>query len=361
MQKTVPGSISGAVQRSGTPAKIFLDHCLDLFMDKLIFSFTLIVLGVCCGYLFKQLTDRGRVTVSYGLDGLRRIIQKFIFFFLNPIAVASATWIVTLEDVNLLALPVLCVVSLGLGGLMAYGLAKCFRMGRRQTGAYICSGTFTNIGALGALFCFLFLGEPGFALIPIYKLFEEFIYFSYVFPLARSFGIESSEKLSLLQRLKIVFSDPFVVVSIASISIGLVLNRSGLPRPEFFATVNAVVIPVMVFLLLFTIGMGMQFSGIRGNVRPALLLSAAKFVLSPLIITGLGYMAGLHLIDGGLPLKVVCILSAMPVGFLSVVPPSLYDLDLDLANACWLICNSLLLIQVPLLLFVIHSMPFTAP
>lgn len=330
-------------------------------MDKLIFSFTLIVLGVCCGYLFRQLADNGRVTVSFGLDELRRMVQKVIFFFLNPVAVVGATWIAKLEDISLLALPVLCVCSLGLGGLMAYVLAKCFGMDRKKTGAYICSGTFTNIGALGALFCFLFLGEPGFALIPIYKLFEEFLYFAYVFPLAKSFAIEKPEKLSLLQRLRIVFFDPFVAVSIVSIGVGLILNISGIPRPTYFTAVNSVFIPAIVFLLLFNIGLGMQFSGLRGNIWPALSISAAKLIVAPIIITSLGYLAGLHLIDGGMPLKVVLILSAMPVGFLSVIPPGLYGLDLDLANACWLICNSLLIIQVPLLLYLMNMMSFWTP
>lgn len=42
-------------------------------------------------------------------------------------------------------------------------------------GAYICCGMFTNIGALVTLF--FFLEETWFALVPIYKLFEEFLYF----------------------------------------------------------------------------------------------------------------------------------------------------------------------------------------
>ena len=54
----------------------------------------------------------------------------------------------------------------------------------------------------------------------------------------------------------------------------------------------------------------------------------------------------------------VYILSAGPVGFISVIPPTLYDLDADLANTCWLVCNSLLLIQVPIILFVVNMMIF---
>jgi hypothetical protein len=44
----------------------------------------------------------------------------------------------------------------------------------------------------------------------------------------------------------------------------------------------------------------------------------------------------------------------MPVGFIAMVPPTIYELDIDLANACWLITNFLLVLQVPLLLFLIR-------
>ena len=327
-------------------------------MDKLIFTLVLVVLGVCCGYLFQQLAVRDLIQVGSDLTPLKKRIQKIVFLGLNPVAIVGATWVARLEDINLIALPFLCITALAFGGVIAYGLSRLFRMNRKQTGAYVGCGTFTNIGALGALFCYMFLGEPGFALVPIYKLLEEFTYFAYVFPLAKSFSIDRTEKESLLHKLKVVFTDPLVDISIASIALGLVLNMSGLHRPEFFADLNAFLIPAIVFLLLFTIGLGMRFSSVGKDLAPALAITAMKFTVVPVVITGLGYLVGLHEIDNGLPLKVVYILSAGPVGFISVIPPTLYDLDADLANTCWLICNGLLIIQVPIILFVVNMMVF---
>lgn len=327
-------------------------------MDKLAFSLILIIMGVCSGYLFQQFAVRGIIHAGPDLTHLKKGIQKVVFLGLNPVAIVGATWVAKLEDINLIALPALCIAALALGGILACGLSKFFRMSRKQTGAYIGCGTFTNIGALGALFCYMFLGEPGFALVPIYKLLEEFTYFAYVFPLAKSFSIDKIEKKSLLDRLKIVFSDVLVSISVASIGLGLIFNMSGIHRPEIFATVNAIIIPTIVFLLLFSIGLGMRFSSVGRNIIPALSVTAVKFTIVPLVITGLGLLAGLHTIDNGLPLKVVYILSAGPVGFLSVIPPTLYDLDADLANSCWLVCNSLLVVQVPIMLYIINRMVF---
>jgi hypothetical protein len=45
----------------------------------------------------------------------------------------------------------------------------------------------------------------------------------------------------------------------------------------------------------------------------------------------------------------------MPVAFNALIPPSLYNLDLDLANSCWLVSTSLLIFVLPALYLVIHS------
>ena len=55
-----------------------------------------------------------------------------------------------------------------------------------------------------------------------------------------------------------------------------------------------------------------------------------------------------------IPLIVVIILSSMPVASTALIPPSIYDLDIDLANLCWFITTALLAVVMPSLLFVIH-------
>ncbi|BHH82025.1 AEC family transporter [Desulforhopalus sp. 52FAK] len=328
-------------------------------MDRLFISLILIVAGVCCGYIFQQLVNRDIIQLTFGLPSLQKKIQQIIFVALNPLAIVGATWVAKLDDLELIILPFLCLTALGLGGILAYALSRVFSMDNRQTGAYIGSGTFTNIGALGALFCYMFLGEAGFALVPIYKLFEEFTYFAYVFPLVKSFSPSvTQDKTSFLKRLQLVFRDIFVIMTLTSIGLGLLLNLTEVTRPMYYASLNSVLIPVIVFMLLFSIGLGMRFSSIMTNIRPALAISAVKALLIPATIAAIGIAFGLHTINEGIPFKVVLILSAMPVGLLSVVPPTLYDLDSDLANSCWLVSSSFLIIEIPLLLYIISHLPF---
>ncbi|MFH1155198.1 MAG: hypothetical protein V1793_15410, partial [Pseudomonadota bacterium] len=292
-------------------------------MEKLIYSLNLVFWGVSAGYVIQVLAVRGVITLGIPILALRKRLQATALLFFNPIAILGATWVAGIDSVRIAALPFLGIAALVSGGLLAYAGSKVFAMNRKQTGAYIVCGGFTNIGSLGALFCFIFLGEAGFALVPFYKLFEEFSYYAIGFPMARSFSDDASGQESILARLKTVASDKFVLVAVGSIAAGLILNLSGIQRPQFYGTVNAIFVPLAAFLLLVSIGMAMRFSSVGKYLKQGLFLALIKFVMVPFAIVSAGFFLGLGNMDAGLPLKVVLILSSMPVGFIAMVPPTI--------------------------------------
>ncbi|MBC8438706.1 MAG: hypothetical protein H8D87_03370 [Deltaproteobacteria bacterium] len=318
-------------------------------MGRFVFSISIVILGIGVGYMIQVLTKRKNLTLS--IDTLKRKLQRSALLFFNPVAILGATWVANIHDIKIAALPFMGMTALFFGGGIAFLASRIMKFSRKQTGSYIVCGGFTNIGSLGALFCFMLLGEKGFALVPFYKLFEELIYYAIGFPIAKSYSDDLTQNLSFVQRLKTSATDIFVVMAVLSITIGLVLNASAIPRPDVYALVNSVFIPLAAFLLLISIGLSMQFSSVKTYLKPGLIIAMIKFALVPVMILGLGYLLGLNQIDNGLPLKVLLILSSMPVGFIAMVPPTIYHLDIDLANACWLITNAALLFEIPLLLF----------
>jgi hypothetical protein len=106
-------------------------------------------------------------------------------------------------------------------------------------------------------------------------------------------------------------------------------------------------------MLLTSIGLAMRFSRVRDYVKESAAVSVIKFSLVPISTLAAAWWFGLGTIHDGLPLKVVMILSSMPVAFNALIPPSLYDLDLDLANSCWFVTTVMLALVLPLLLVVI--------
>ena len=92
---------------------------------------------------------------------------------------------------------------------------------------------------------------------------------------------------------------------------GLAWNLSGLALPgvadEILATLGQAVVP----LCLVLIGVSLAHYGVRGSMRGAVALSLLKLVLQPIIV--LAFARGV-LGLGGVPLTIVVMMAALPVG-----------------------------------------------
>ncbi len=324
-------------------------------MNKILISLGIIVCGLSIGYGIQVLVQRGLIRLPMPIETLRKGLQKTALLFVLPLTITGAIWATRIQSVAIAALPFLGVSAIMLGGVLALLAARWMRLPPRQTGALYPCGSFTNIGSIGALVCFVFLGEEGFALVPIYKVFEEITYYGVGFPVAKYYSTSDTDKDSGWGRIKRLATDPFIVVAITSIVLGAVLNISQIPRPAIFGTVNAVFIPLGTGMLLISIGLSMRFSKMRRYRKQCLMVGMIKFAAVPLVISSAAFMLGYAYIDGGLPLKVVIILSSMPVAFNALIPPSIYDLDLDLANACWFFTTACLVWILPVLLLVTRN------
>jgi len=322
-------------------------------INKFIYSFSIILFGLLSGYGIQILVQRGRLALPMAIDDLRKLLQKIALLFINPIAIVGAIWVVSIQDMRLVTLPFIGLFALLAGGVLALLAARSLALEPRKTGAMFGCGSFTNIGSIGALICFVFLGETGFALVPIYKLFEELSYYSVGFPIAKYFSSSAKDE-QIGQRLKGLARDPFIIVALSSIILGGLLNVSGLNRPVMFKSIVAVCVPLGTVLLLASIGMALRFRRVRDYLQECVAVACIKFLLVPVLATSLAYFIGFGTIDNGLPLKVVMILSAMPVAFNALIPPSIYDLDLDLANSCWFFTTAMLVVVLPVLLVVLN-------
>jgi predicted permease len=324
-------------------------------MGKLFFSLGIIASGLTLGYLI-QLTDRnGSFTLPFSIDVLRKTLQKIGLLFFMPISFLAAVWAVSFGDMRVAFLPLVGIFALTVGGLLGLLLAKFLKQPAKQTGVFFCCGSFTNIGAIGGLVCFMFLGEAGFALLALYKMFEEIVYYTIGFPIARFYSGDNAGKRTVWGRISGVLTDPFVMAALSAFSIGLTLNLLHVSRPAFLETVTAVSIPFGTFILIVSIGLGMRFSKVGKYLPVSAGICVIKFVLVPAFACSLAYLLNLHLVADGLPFKVVLVLSSMPVAFNALVATSIYDLDLDMANSCWLISTGALVVIMPCLYFILSS------
>lgn len=287
------------------------------------------------------------------IAALRLLLQKIGLLVFMPVSFMGAVWVVSLDDGRVMLLPLVGILVLFSGGLFGLVAAQMLGMTGKQKGVMYCSGAFTNIGAIGGLVCFMFLGEKGFALVALYKMFEEMSYYIVGFPFARYLGGKEKEGSGTIESIIRVMKDPFVATIFCAFCIGMTLNLMSVQRPAYIAFITAFSVPVGTFILIFSIGLGMRFTQLKRYYKPTMAVSLIKFICTPMVGCSLAYVFGLHQVDNGLPFKVVAILSSMPVAFNTLVAASIFDLDLDLANSNWLVTTSLLTLVLPFLYFVL--------
>ena len=324
-------------------------------MAKFVFPIGIIICGLSFGYLIQRLVNTGRLALPISLELFQKALQKSALLFVFPITITGAIWVVRVQAAAIATLPLLGFGAIMLGGISALAAARLLRLPPYKSGALYCCGSFTNIAAIGGLVCYVYLGESGFALVQIYKIFEDLTYYGIGFPIAKYYSVrEAVRQESTYVRLKGLLKDPFIIVAVSSILVGGILNLSGLPRPGGFRMINTIFIPLGTGMLLVSIGLSMQFKRVKDYLKECLVVAGIKFLIVPLAIGGLAYLIGYGEIENGLPLKVVIVLTSMPVAFSALIPPSIYDLDIDLANACWFFTTACLIWVLPVLLIVIE-------
>lgn len=321
----------------------------------LVTSLLLIAAGLAAGVVLGRIL-RPRLKPE-AFEALRRGLQVAALLVINPFAFLGALWALPTVDARLTLLPVVGLATLagafGLGALAARwaGLdaerALLFRTGV----------SFTNIGNVGGLTVFLLVGETGFAVLPLYKLFEELWMYGVLFPHTRV-GAErlrasapTGEPGSPIQALVKVTRDPFVVVALVSVALGLGLHFSGWSRPAWYGPLNGWLVPVSSVCLLISIGLGLKLSVSARDLKPALGMTALKIFALPVLSLALTGLAGFWSVPE--VWKTALILSAMPMAFLSLIPPQLYGLDEKFSATAWAATMLSLGITLPVLGWVV--------
>ena len=133
---------------------------------------------------------------------------------------------------------------------------------------------------------------------------------------------------------------------------GLVWNASGAALPavvdEILATLGQAVVP----LCLVLIGVSLAHYGVRGALRGAVTLSVLKLVLQPIIV--LAFARGV-LGLGGVPLAIVVMMAALPVGSNALIFAQRYQTLQAETSTAIVVSTLAFVVTAPLWLAVLHA------
>lgn len=318
-------------------------------MGKLLFILAVSLGSLFVGYALRRLGLFGSARVAGRTEQLSKNIKLASVFVLNPIPVLDSFWRLSLDFRGIVFFPLLGLFSLAVGAAGAVLINRLFHIPPLRAASVFVCGMFTNIVSFGGLTAYVFFGYQGYGLVQLFNMFISFSYYAIGFPVSERLarGMEQPFVVSP----KPLIERPYLFVPLGAIAAGLLLNLLGTVPGHLVDQVSAVLIPVIAGLLGFSIGITLYFGRIREYRREISLVALIKFLLVPLVMLPTGLLLGLTAVMGGLPFKVLTIVSFMPVAFNSLVPPALYGFDLDLANSAWIVTTAALIVILPALYF----------
>lgn len=256
------------------------------------------------------------------------------------------------------ALLVPVIGSLVSVGLLGVGFAVSGVMGHTGTrrGAFVVCAMMSNIGmSLGGFVCYMFHGAAGQSLAVAYT--SHFLPVCYVVAVAVASYYAVGSRMGTRELLVDMVRNPILVVPIAAMVLGIVMNVAGAAMPGWVMPVNGVAVVVLVSVHSFAIGLTLRLSRVRGYWREVAALTVMKFAVGPLIGVGVVYALGQWGAFDGVLWRVVVIEGAMPVAIFATIVSNLFDLDRDLANTAWVLTTLACAAMLPILYVVTATGP----
>lgn len=285
-----------------------------------------------------------------------RISTSIIIFLtklITPFIVLFSFWKLDLSHISIFTLPLIGIVISTLSLIPAIFFARLHKLNRKQTGSFLTSAMFSNVGyTLGGFLAFVLYGEIGFGLTILYCLYFRPYFYTIGFYIAENYG--SKRRIQIRDNLKRIFSEGIRLFPLLGLASGVGLNLLSVPRPNFVSLLNNFLIPASTFGYMLAIGMTLKFSAVKRFKAPVFSMSFIKFIWSPLVGLIFAYLLGYHAIMDGLPLKIALIEASMPCAIASLITPALFNLDQDLSNSCWLFTTFLIIPLLPILLWILN-------
>ena len=288
---------------------------------------------ILCGILWRLLKPAG-----LNANQTRLVLTQVVYFLFLPALVLSVLWQAKL-GINSVKYSILAVSSIVFGAVAIWGMNRFTNMAPRQLGAVLLATAFPNVTYLGlpvlektfgpwarsvAIQMDLFAGLPLLLTVGIL--------------VAQHYGNSGKTgKLPLLS----LFRVPALVVGGVAVALGL----AGITIPVWLDDWLNLLIPVVVPLMLFSLGLGLEWSAMRWRNLPRIMpVIVVKLFVMPFFAFLVARAIGLE----GDELTASVLEIAMPSMVLGIVLCDRYELDTPLYAMAVTTTTLLSLVTLPL-------------
>lgn len=267
-----------------------------------------------------------------------RVSSKLIFTIGLPVMLFTST---ATHDFNKLIngthLTIILITTL-LVYFISHFSANPFITDKRDKGVFVQGAFRGNLIILGLAFCASAYGEQGIAIATLPMALIIIVY-----NLLSIYTLNASlhrGAFSIKKNINDIVKNPLII----GIVVGLIVNLINLPLPNLIIQSNHYLSQMTLPLALIAIGGSLNFLQLKENIKPAMVASLYKVILSPLILVILLYLLPVDKMAAG----VLFLLTASPTATASFIMVKAMQGNGDLAAKIIIISTLLSLFTVTL-------------
>ena len=287
------------------------------------------------------------------------LVMILLGFFLKKINLLSSDDVETLNKIVLnIALPCLIfqalytadvslfpslsiltlfvLISSLIVGIITYLILKSFGWKRDKIWTLVIVVVLGNTGFLGYPITSGIYGNPGLIRAVFCDCATSIIFIALSFILILLF--EGTMKVALKKTA--------LFVPLWAIILGFLFNVFNIPVTDVGETVISYLAQATIPLIMLSLGLSLNFEGLKRNLKEVSFVSVMKLVIYPLIAIGVLAVLGIS----GLNHTIGAIEAAMPSAMLGLVLTISYDLDYNLASDCIFTSTLFALFTIPIFL-----------
>ncbi|MDD2545570.1 MAG: AEC family transporter [Burkholderiaceae bacterium] len=281
-------------------------------------------------------------------------LSNLVFMVLTPALLFRTMSTVHVEDLNFGPVAVYFAAA----GLI-YGVALAVLGFSSVSAARALASTFSNTIMIGVPLVGLAFGEAGlvtlFTLISVHSL-VLLTAATVVFELAvareragRPGQVHAGTLVTALRAARNGILHPVPLPILA----GLLFAQTGWTVPAVIDKPLQLLGQALGPLALLMVGITLAYSSVGGHFKRALAISLVKNTVHPLLLAGLGWALGLW----GLPLAVMVVAAALPVGANVFLFSQRYEVAQEEVTASVAVSTTLALVTVPVVLWLVSRSP----
>lgn len=266
-------------------------------------------------------------------DGQCNILMQFNVIVLVTVMALSSFWILPLRS-DLLLVLFLGIASSLLSGFLAARWFTRWLTNPLEQGAYIDAAMLSNAGTLGGICAFILYGEISFAYVQLFSVPQNMLMVLCCFPLSQLYRSRYEQKGVSSFHYPPLSSLLFTrkQLGVLGMIIGLLLQYFNVPRPGFVETGFHYLVHIQAWVAFVPVGYVIDFSRARFYLRKVVSLIPLRILTTLLLLLPAFLFSRDPVLLGTLVLSL-----ASPVAINSVISSRLFQLDVDLAVAAFLL------------------------